>query len=335
VVIHVRAKPHLVKGISMSTTPQDSTDPGSTPALPDKPKKSRGFLIGIVVAAVVVLVGAAVLVVNLTRSDTAADRVTVKIGTTEASADYWPILINLAAEQGIDIQTVNFGDYTQANPALSQGQLDLNLFQHLLYLASFNVSTGDTLTPIGSTVVVPLGLYSEKHATIDDIPQGGQVAIPNDPTNQARALLVLQQAGLIALKDGGNVLSTPAEIDQANSKVTVTPVDAKQTVTSLASVDAAIINNNFALDAKLDPSKALYNDDPSKPAAQPYINAFVAREADKDNPTYLKIAELYQDPAVTKAVVDASQGTAVIVNRPAPELQSILSGLEDTVRAAQ
>lgn len=319
----------------MSTTQQDSTGPGSAPALPDKPKKSRGFLIGIVVAAVVVLIGAAVLVVNLTRSDTAADRVTVKIGTTEASADYWPILTKLAAEQGIDIQTVNFGDYTQANPALSQGQLDLNLFQHLLYLASFNVSTGDTLTPIGSTVVVPLGLYSEKHTTIGEIPQGGQVAIPNDPTNQARALLVLQQAGLITLKDGGNVLSTPAEIDQANSKVTVTPVDAKQTVTSLASVDAAIINNNFALDAKLDPSKALYNDDPSKPAAQPYINAFVAREADKDNPTYLKIAELYQDPTVTKAVVDASQGTAVIVNRPEPELQSILSGLEDTVRAAQ
>lgn len=319
----------------MSTTPPDSPQSTSGPALPDKPKKSRGLLVGIAAAVVVALVGAVLLVVNLTGNDEAADRVTVKIGTTEASADYWPILIGLAADQGIDVQTVNFGDYTQANPALSQGQLDLNLFQHLLYLASYNVSTDDSLTPIGSTVVVPLGLYSQKHATVDDIPQGGQVAIPNDPTNQARALLVLQQAGLISLKDGGNVLSTPAEIDAAASKVTVTPVDAKQTVTSLGSVDAAVVNNNFALDAKLDPSKALYNDDPSKPEAQPYINAFVAREADKDNPTYRKIAELYQDPAVTKAVVDASQGTAVIVTRPAGELQSKLAELEDTVRAAQ
>jgi len=149
--------------------------------------------------AVVVIVGAVVLIVNLTRSSDSAGRVTVKIGTTEASADYWPILIKLAAAQGIDIQTVNFGDYTQANPALSQGQLDLNLFQHLLYLASFNVSTNDTLTPIGSTVVVPLGVYSQKHTSLDQIPQGGQVTIPNDPTNQARALLVLQQAGLIKL----------------------------------------------------------------------------------------------------------------------------------------
>jgi D-methionine transport system substrate-binding protein len=316
----------------MSTT---RSEPGDIPALPEKPKKSRTAVITwIAVAAVVVIVGAVLLIVNLTRSSDSADRVTVKIGTTEASADYWPILTRLAAAQGIDIQTVNFGDYTQANPALSQGQLDLNLFQHLLYLASYNVSTNDTLTPIGSTVVVPLGVYSQKHTSLDQIPRGGQVTIPNDPTNQARALLVLQQAGLIKLKDGGNVLSTPAEIDTSASKVTVAPVDAKQTVTSLPSADAAVIDNNFALDAKLDPSKALYNDDPSKPAAQPYINAFVSRAADKDNPTYLKIAELYHDPAVTKAVVDASEGTAVIVTKPAAELQTILTDLEQTVRDA-
>ena len=313
-----------------------SSDSSPTPALPEKPKKNRTAVItAVAVAAVVVIVGAVLLVVNLTKSSDSADRVTVKIGTTEASADYWPILTRLAAEQGIDIQTVNFGDYTQANPALSQGQLDLNLFQHLLYLASYNVSTNETLTPIGSTVVVPLGVYSQKHASLDQVPQGGQVTIPNDPTNQARTLLVLQQAGLIKLQDGGTVLSTPADIDSSASRVTVTPVDAKQTVTSLPSVDAAVINNNFALDAKLDPSKALFNDDPSKPAAQPYINAFVSRAADKDNPTYLKIAELYHDPAVTKAVVDASEGTAVIVDKPTADLQTILTDLEQTVRDAK
>ena len=320
----------------MSTPSNDQPGAGNSgiTALPEKPKKKTGLIAAVAVAVVAVIVAAVLIVVNLTKSSDSADRVTVKIGTTEASADYWPILINLAKDQGIDIQTVNFGDYTQANPALSQGQLDLNLFQHLLYLASYNVSTNSDLTPIGSTVVVPLGVYSEKHTSVADIPQGGQVAIPNDPTNQARALLVLQQAGLISLKGGGNVLSTPADIDTTASKVTVTPVDAKQTVTALPSVDAAVINNNFALDAKLDPSKALYNDDPSKPEAEPYINAFVARAADKTNPTYLKIAELYQDPAVTKAVVDASEGTAVIVNRPQADLEGILSGLEETVRAA-
>lgn len=306
-----------------------------TPAvLPERPKKSRtGVIVGAVVAIVAVAIAATVLIVNLTRSGD--DKVVVKVGTTEAGADYWPILIKLAADNGIDLQPVNFGDYTQANPALAQGQLDLNLFQHLLYLANYNVSDNQTLTPIGSTVVVPLGLYSSQHTELDQIPQGGQVAIPNDPTNQARALLVLQQAGLLALKGGGTVLSTPADIDSGASKVTVIPVDAQQTVTSLSSVDAAIVNNNFALDAKLDPSKALYNDDPSKPAAEPYINAFVARAADQDNPTYRKIVELYHDPAVTAAVVNASQGTAVIVDRPQSDLESILSGLEDTVRASK
>ncbi len=317
----------------MSTGSDTPDQPSLPPRLPERRQSRRGLLVGVAVAAVAVVVAATLLIVNLTKSGD--DKVVVRVGTTEASADYWPILKNLAGQNGIDLQTVNFGDYTQANPALAQGQIDLNLFQHLLFLANYNVSDGQTLTPIGSTVVVPLGLYSNRYTALDQIPAGGQVAIPNDPTNQARALLVLQQAGLISLTGGGTVLSTPADVDTAASKVTVVPVDAQQTVTSLSSVDAAVVNNNFALDAKLDPSKALYNDDPSKPAAEPYINAFVARDADKANPTYLKIVELYHDPSVTDAVVKASQGTAVIVDRPEADLQTILGQLQDTVRSAQ
>lgn len=316
------------------TTGSDTPEPPSLPPrLPERRTNRRGLIVGVAVAAVVAVVAATLLIVNLTRSGD--DKTVVRVGTTEASADYWPILKNLAAQNGIDLQTVNFGDYTQANPALAQGQIDLNLFQHLLFLANYDVSADQTLTPIGSTVVVPLGVYSNQHTALDQIPAGGQVAIPNDPTNQARALLVLQQAGLISLTGGGTVLSTPADVDTAASRVTVVPVDAQQTVTSLSSVDAAVVNNNFALDAKLDPSKALYNDDPTKPAAEPYINAFVARAADQDNPTYRKIVELYHDPAVTDAVVKASQGTAVIVDRPQADLQAILAGLQDTVRAAR
>jgi len=316
----------------MSTTPTDSTN---SPALPDKPKaKKTGRIVGIAAVALAVIVAVVLLVVNLTGggSNNSGGRVTVKIGTTNASADEWPILVKLAATHGIDIKLVNFSDYNQANPALAQGQLGLNEFQHLLYLASYNVSTGNTLTPIGSTFVVPLGLYSKKHTSLSEIPQGGQVAIPNDPTNQARALLVLQQAGLVKLRNGGNVLSTPADIDNAASKVKVTPIDASQTVASLPSVDAAVVNNNFALDGKLDPTKALYKDDPSKPDAEPYINVFVSRAADKDNPTYLKIVELYHDPSVLKAVEDTSKGTAVTVNRSQAQLQTILAQLGQTVR---
>ncbi|MFH8838303.1 MetQ/NlpA family ABC transporter substrate-binding protein [Streptomyces sp. NPDC017868] len=319
----------------MTNTP---TEPDSVPGLPDNPAERRnGLITWLSIAAVAVIATVAVLVSHLTGGTSRADasgRVTVKIGTTDQSSDFWPVLTRRAAEEGIDIELVNFTDYTQANPALSQKQIDLNLFQHLLFLANHNVADKDTLTPIGSTVVVPLSLYSKKHTALQDIPVHGRVAIPNDPTNQARALLVLQQAGLLKLKGGGSVLATPADVDTAASKVAVTPVDASQTVASLPSVDAAVINNNFALDAKLDPSKALYGDDPSKPEAEPYINVFVARAADKNNPTYLKIAKLYHEAAVKKAAIDASEGTAVAVDRPQADLERILVSLEKTVRAA-
>jgi D-methionine transport system substrate-binding protein len=257
----------------------------------------------------------------------------VTIGTTEGSADFWPILQRLAADEGITIRVVNFADYSQPNPALAQGQTNLNLFQHLQFLASYNVAAGQNLTPIGSTVVVPLGLYSQRYKSVHELPDGAEVAIPNDPTNQARALLVLQQAGLVRLRGGGSTVSTPADVEPAGSRVRVVPIAAQQTVTSLPSLAAAVINNGFALDANLDPSAAIYNDDPNSPAAEPYINAFVAREEDRNNPTYRKIVELYHNPEVTKAVVDASKGTAVIVDKPAGQLQQITRDLEARIRA--
>ncbi|AKU17897.1 MetQ/NlpA family ABC transporter substrate-binding protein [Luteipulveratus mongoliensis] len=309
-----------------TNTPENKDD--SIIALPERPGGGRGKLIGAVAAGVVVLVAAGFVVKAVASGDDEKKTTTVSIGTTEASAPYWKPLQDLAAKQDITIKVVNFGDYTQANPALAQKQTDLNLFQHLQFLATYDVSASQDLTPIGSTVVVPLGLYSKKHTALTQIPKGGKVAIPNDPTNQARALLVLQQAGLLKLKGGGNTLSTPADVDASASKVTVAPVDAAQTVASLPSVDASVINNNFALDAKLDPSKTLFNDDPKRPEALPYINAFVARAEDKDNPTYLKIAKLYHDPSVLAQVKAYSKNTAVIVDKPQADLVKILDGLK-------
>ncbi|WP_353649528.1 MetQ/NlpA family ABC transporter substrate-binding protein [Nakamurella sp. A5-74] len=317
--------------------PSDTNDRNDAAdvALPQRPGRAGNRTVWFAGALVIVIAIAATLFFTLRKTDSAASGSTVvRIGTTEESADYWAPLKAAAARENIDIQLVNFSDYTQANPALAQKQVDLNLFQHLLYLANYDVADSQTLVPIGSTVVVPLSLYSKKHTSLDQIPRGGKIAIPNDATNQARALLVLQQAGLISLKGGGSVLSTPAEIDPAESKVTVTPVDAAQTVASLPSVDGAIINNNFVLDAKIDPTSALYSDDPSKPAAEPYINAFVARSEDKDNPTYLRIVELYHQSAVIDAVKAQSKNTAIIVQRPASELQGILTQLEGTVKEA-
>lgn len=300
--------------------------------LPPRPKRDRSLIVAGIVVAVGLVIGLVLSLFGGPNAIFTSDKEdVVTIGTTEGSADYWPILQKLAAEQGITIKVVNFADYSQPNPALAQGQTDLNLFQHLQFLASYDVAANQTLVPIGATVVVPLGLYSKHYKSVAEIPAGSDVAIPNDPTNQARALLVLQQAGLIKLRAGGSILSTPADVE-AGAKVRVVPLSAQQTVTSMASVGAAVINNGFAMDANIDPSTAIYKDDPNSPAAKPYINAFVAREQDKDNPLYHKIVEIYHEPQVTKAVVDASKDTAVIVNTPASELQAITDNLQEQIR---
>lgn len=258
----------------------------------------------------------------------------VKIGVADGSENYWKVYKDKAAAQGITVEFVNFTDYNQPNPALSQNQLQLNEFQHLQYLANYNVKNNDTLTPIGATAVYPLPLYSTKHTSVDQIPQGGQVAIPNDPTNQARALLVLEAAKLITITGGGTSVSTPNQIDTAASKVTVVPVDAAQTAANLASVDAAIVNNNYATAANLGADKVIFKDDPNSDSSKPYINAFVSRAADKDNPTYLKLAALYHDPEVEAAARKDLGDSGVFKTNDGADLQATTTELEKVIRAA-
>jgi D-methionine transport system substrate-binding protein len=259
---------------------------------------------------------------------------TVSIGVADASENYWNVYKAKAAGAGITVDLVNFTDYNQPNPALSQGQLQLNEFQHLQYLANYNVKNNDTLVPIGATAVYPLPLYSTRHTALDQIPAGGQVTIPNDPTNQARALLVLQSARLITLRGGGSTLSTPGDIDPTASKVTVLPVDAAQTAANINGVDAAVVNNNYATAAKLGRDKVLFAEDPNSDAAKPYINAFVARAADKDNPTYLKLAQIYHDPEVTDAARKDLGADGVFKTNAATDLQTATRQIEDTIRRA-
>lgn len=261
--------------------------------------------------------------------------VTVRVGVTDISKEYWTTFTDLAKKEGIDVKLVNFTDYQQPNPQLNQGQLELNQFQHLLFLANYNVNAKDDLTPIGSTAIYQLGLYTSKgYATPDDIPDGGQIAIPNDPTNQARALLVLQSAGLIKLTGGGNALSTPAEIDKDASRVSIVAVDANQTAAQLPNLDGAVINNNFAADANIDPTTAIYSDLQDTATARPYVNLWVARAEDADNPVYAKLVEIYHRPEVIDQVLEENKGTAVEQDLTADELQSSLSDLEDLVRKA-
>ncbi|MFF2082656.1 MetQ/NlpA family ABC transporter substrate-binding protein [Nocardia sp. NPDC058176] len=283
------------------------------------------------VLAIPVLVATAAITLAACGSDDSDSGTVVRIGTTDQN-EAWEVFEDKAKEQGITLKITNFSDYQQPNAALAQKQIDVNLFQHLQFLGQYNVASNDTLTPIGSTYIVPLGLYSKKHTALADIPQGGEIAIPNDPTNQARALFVLQSAGLLKLV-GDSAQPSPADIDKAASKVTVTPVDAAQTALSLPSVDGSVINNTFLERSGVDPNSALFKDDPKDPAAEPYINVIVTRAEDKSDPTYLKLVEIWKDPEVVAAHDKITKNTSVDVTRPAAELEQILDRVQQGIRA--
>lgn len=259
----------------------------------------------------------------------------VKIGVVGAGDPYWETYKEAAAAEGIEIELVDFSEYTQPNPALSAGELDLNQFQHIVYLATYNVNASDDLVPIGATAIYPLGLYSTKYDDVAAIPAGETVAVPNDESNQARGLLVLQSAGLVELKDGGSIFSTVADVLDT-SKVKVEALDAAFTATSLPDVAAAIINNDFVEDAGLTFDDAIAVDDPSDPNALPYVNIFAARAEDAENPTYLKLVEIYQNSQdVLDGVAEASGNTAVLLKTPAADLVTSLHDVEDDIRANQ
>src|SRR5690606_19517056 len=206
--------------------------------------------------------------------------------------------------------------------------------QHVVYLADFNVANDQDVVPIGATAIYPLGLYSQKVDSVDEIKKGDTVIVPDDDSNQARALLILQSAGLITLKDGGSIFSTLADIDTNDSKVKVKAIKADLTPTSLPDVAAAIINNDFVEKAGLKFEDAIAQDDPSDPKALPYVNIFAVRAEDKDNETFTKLVEIYQN---SQAVLDGDQavsgGTAEFLQTPAADLQASLADVEADVRA--
>jgi len=318
------------------------------------PPKKRGRLYAIIAIAVVVVIAIVVAISvavssGANSSDSAApaagdNAITdgrgsadepVKIGVIGASDPQWDPYVAAAKEAGITVELVDFTDYAQPNPALTEGDLDLNQFQHIIYLAQYNVSAGADLTPIGATAIYPLSLYSTKYTSVDDIKEGETVAVPNDASNLARGLLVLQSAGLIELADGGSPFSTIDDV-LPSSKVKVTTLEAALTPTSLPDVAAAIINNDFVTDAGLSQDDAIATDDPADASAQPYINIFAARAEDKDDKVLLELVDIFQKTAaVTDGVIEASGGSAVLATTPVGELEKSLAATEKSYTEAQ
>jgi D-methionine transport system substrate-binding protein len=297
--------------------------------------KRRGPLYAIIALVAIVVVLAGFLIFGGDDSDADAGK-TVKIGVVGASDPYWADYKKAAKAEGINVKIIDFTEYTQPNPALDAGELDLNQFQHIVYLADYNVANDKNLVPVGSTAIYPLGLYSKKYDSAADIPDGSTVAVPDDASNQARGLLILQSAGLIKLKSGGTIFSDLSDVDTSASRVKVKDLSADITATSLDDLSGAIINNDFVEKAGLTFKDAIAQDDPADPNSLPYVNVFAARAEDKDNATYAKLVKIFQDTqSVTDGLQKVSGGTAQLLKTPVADLESSLAKVEKDTAATK
>ncbi len=254
--------------------------------------------------------------------------VKVKIGVTGSDGEVWPTLKEKAKAEGIEIELVEFSDYTLPNQALENGDIDINSFQHIAFLSQFNEENKTDLTPIGATVIAPMGIYSEKLKNVSEIKEGDKIAIPDDPSNQARALKLLESAGLITLADDFGLFGDPSKITENPKNLDILPIVAQQTPRVLPDVAASVINNGVAGQAGFDPVKdPIYLEDAKDENALPYVNIFAARTKDANNETYQKIVELYHEADVIKAVEADTNGGSIVVDIPKDELESQFKGL--------
>ncbi|MFF4589556.1 MetQ/NlpA family ABC transporter substrate-binding protein [Streptomyces sp. NPDC001388] len=218
---------------------------------------------------------------------------------------------NLAEKAGLKLEVKEFTDYVTPNTAVQQGEVDANYFQHQPYLDDFNKKNGTDIVAVPNATVhlEPLGLYSQDVKKLDDLKKGATVALPNDTTNEARALKLLEANGLIELKSGVGFAATPKDVTSNPRNLKFKELEAAQLPRSLADVDAAVINGNYALEADLSPAE----DALAAESAQdnPYANFLAVKKGDEDDPRVEKLAKLLTSAEVKKFIEDKYDGAVV------------------------
>ena len=210
-------------------------------------------------------------------------------------------------KDGVNLEIVEFTDYVQPNLALAEKELDANYFQHKPYLEEFCKDRNLKLVSVANVHLEPMAVYSSKYKNLADLPDGAHIAIPNDPTNGGRALLVLQSAGLIKLREGAPITATPQDIVENAKGFQFSELEAPQLPRSLQDADAAVININFALEAKLDPKTAIYTESKDSP----YANIVAVREGDEKRPEIQKLVKALHSEKVKKLLDEKYKGAII------------------------
>lgn len=242
-------------------------------------------------------------------SNTSDKMTKIVVGATpNPHAEILNVVKPILAKEGVDLEIKEFTDYVTPNTALADKQIDANFFQHVPYLEDFEKKKNVKLVPLVKVHVEPMGAYSKKIKSKDEIKDGATVAVPNDATNEGRALLLLQKEGLIKLKDSNGLTQTPRDIVDNPKHLKIVELEAPQLPRTLQDVDLAIINTNFALEANLNPLKdAIFMEDKDSP----YANVLVVRPDNQNDPAIQKLAKALNSEEVKKFIEDKYKGAIV------------------------
>ena len=266
-------------------------------------------LILTVVALTVILAGCGDKKQSGSPATPAPKKIILKVGATPVPhAEILKVVQPLLAKDGIELKIVEFTDYVRPNVALAEKELDANFFQHIPYLKQFAADRKLDLTYTVSVHLEPMGVYSKKIKSLNELPSGAQVAIPNDPTNGGRALTLLAQAGLIKLKEGVGIKATVKDVTENAKKLVIKELEAPLLPRALDDVAIAVINSNYALEAKLNPTQdALF----IEKKESPYANILTVRKGDESRPEIVKLSQALTSPDVKKFIEDKYKGAVV------------------------
>jgi len=242
------------------------------------------------------------------------DPTVVKVGATPAPhAEVLEVAKEILAKENVTLEIVEFTDYVQPNTSVEDGSLDANYFQHITYLNDFNEANGTHLVSVADVHYEPFGLYAGKTASLDALADGAKVGVPNDATNEARALLLLEQEGLITLKEDAGINATRLDIVDNPKNLDIVELEAAQLPLRLADLDVAVINGNYAIDAGLKMADALAIESAEGEAATAYVNVLAVKEGSENNEGIKALVKALQSDEVKKFMEDTYAGAVVPV----------------------
>lgn len=266
--------------------------------------RNRKILFGSLLL-LVIIVGLITFTLRQGKSKSTSVSKIVKIGLMpggkQEGAIWKQVQKNAKDQFGITLKFVNFTDGDQPNKALANHEVDLNAFQHYAYLKSWNKANNGNIVSIGDTIITPIHLYSTKYKNVTEIPDKSTIAIPNDVTNESRALYVLKNAGLIKLDTSRGALATVKDIRDNPKGLIIKEIDASQTPRALDSVAAAVINYNFAISAKISEKESIYQEPLNEDSAQ-WINFIAANQSDKNNKVYKEVVKAYEQKNIADTI---------------------------------